>query len=146
MPREPERRRLAAVPSVVDKGSVPEATPVPDAPAGLDRGGPGADFWAKKNRELEMSSDELVLLAEMCFNLDTIAELRRIVAEQGLMVPTLPAGMKVNPAAVELRARQVLLARQHATMRFPDVEEDEPLRRPQRRGAARGAYSPGRAG
>ena len=50
---------------------------------------------------------------------------------------------RVHPAIVEARQLRIALARLSASLRLPAGEEgDEPqhLRRPQRRGAARGVY------
>jgi hypothetical protein len=114
---------------------------IPKPPAGT--GPAGRRLWADVLEKYELEEHELSLLREMVRTVDLLDGLAAIVARDGLMVPVLPAGEKVHPAAVEARQARISLARLSASLRLPAGEEgDQPahLRRPQRRGGARGTY------
>lgn len=114
---------------------------IPEPPA---RSGPsGRALWADVLGKYELEQHETALLREMVRTVDLLDELAAIVEREGLMVPVLPAGSRVHPAAVEARQARISLARLSASLRLPAGEEGEQaehLRRPQRRGGARGTY------
>lgn len=114
---------------------------IPRAPAGA--GPSGRRLWADVLGKYELEEHETAILTEMCRTVDTLDRLAAVVKRDGLMVPVLPSGEKVHPALVEARQLRLALARLSASLRLPAGEEgDQPahLRRPQRRGGARGAY------
>ncbi|KEP41090.1 hypothetical protein MKSMC1_37520 [Mycobacterium kansasii] len=53
-----------------------------------------------------------------------------------------PHGAKAHPALTAAQQQRIVLARLAASLRLPSGDQDDPsvLRRPQRRGAARGVY------
>lgn len=91
----------------------------------------------------ELEQHEVALLREMVRTVDLLDDLAAIVAAEGTMVPGPGLTQRVHPAIVEARQMRIALSRLSASLRLPAGEEgDQPahLRRPQRRGAARGAY------
>lgn len=127
--------RLHAVPE-----PAPDAPrPIPAPPAGV--GPEAAALWRDTLAQLDMEPHELAAFVELVRTQDMIARLQEIVDRDGLMVPVLPHGEKVNPAAVELRQSRMLFARQQAALRLPQGEADEDgLKRAQRRSGFRGPY------
>lgn len=114
---------------------------IPDPPAGT--GSSGAALWREVLERYELEQHELALLREMVRTVDMLDRLAEVVARDGVMVRVLPAGEKVHPALAESRQLRLALARLSASLRLPAGEEGDQaqhLRRPQRRGAARGAY------
>lgn len=130
-------RRLAAAPE-------PDPEPVAPPPPAPDGAGPrGLRLWGDITGEYDLAAHELVGLEEMVRIADTLDELHRIVQDEGLMVSVLPAGRKVNPAAVEARQLRIVFARIAAALRLPsgDVDDQDAVPgRPQKRGGARGVY------
>lgn len=113
----------------------------PSPPEGC--GASGLALWRSVLDAYQLEQHEIALLREMARTVDTLDELAAIVANEGAMVPGPGLTQRVHPAIVEARALRLALARLSASLRLPAGEEgDEPahLRRPQRRGGARGAY------
>lgn len=110
---------------------------IPDPPAGL--GERGAVLWREIHERFELFPWETVVLVEACRCLDT---LERLAGTDAPDVQTNRHGEVVAAAhVVEARQQQATAIRLLATLRLPtDAAEDAELRRPQRRGAARGAY------
>jgi hypothetical protein len=117
-------------------------TKIPDPPAGT--GPSGLALWREVQERYELEEHERALLTEMVRTVDTLDRLAAIVARDGLMVPVLPLGEKIHPALTEARQLRLALARLSASLRLPAGEEGgdqaQHLRRPQRRGGARGTY------
>jgi hypothetical protein len=114
---------------------------IPEPPAGT--GPSGLALWQEVLDRYELEQHELALLVEMVRTVDTLDRLASVVARDGVMVPVLPAGEKVHPALTEARQLRLALARLSASLRLPAGEEGDQakhLRRPQRRGGARGTY------
>lgn len=105
-----------------------------DAPQGLADA--GRALWDEITANFELEQHEVLLLREACRLADRLDELAEITAVEGAV---LHHGDKpvVHPAAVEQRQVALALTRVVASLRLPAGEEDG---RPQRRGAARGAY------
>jgi hypothetical protein len=91
----------------------------------------------------DLESHELAILVEIVRCVDQLDDLDEIIRTDGIMVPVLPYGTKVNPALVEARQLRITLARLQAALRLPAGDEDEQgdERRPQRRTGVRGVYS-----
>lgn len=107
----------------------------PSPPKGLRSA--GRRLWKSVVDEYELEAHEALLLRQACRCADRLDELATIVEAQGVMVDD---GQRTNPAAVEHRQQSITLTRLVASLRLPSGDEDEA--RPQRRGAARGAYQP----
>lgn len=114
---------------------------VPRPPVGT--GASGRRLWRDVLGSYELEEHELALLREMVRTVDQLDDLAAIVDAEGTMVPGPALTRRVHPAIVEARQLRLALARLSASLRLPAGEEgDQPkhLRRPQRRGGARGAY------
>jgi hypothetical protein len=116
---------------------------LPPPPEGT--GPSGCRLWTDVLGKYELEQHETALLIEMVRTVDTLDELASIVELDGLMVPGQAGVPRVHPAVVESRQLRLALARLSASLRLPAGDEQEQggkgnLRRPQRRGAARGTY------
>lgn len=119
----------------------PTQSDIARPPAGT--GPSGRKLWRSVLDVYELEQHETALLIEMCRTVDLLDDLAAIVAAEGTMVPGPGLTMRVHPAIVEARQLRIALARLSASLRLPAGEEgDQPkhLRRPQRRGGARGTY------
>lgn len=112
---------------------------IPDPPS--DLGERGAALWREVHERFDLHPWEEVVLVEACRCLDTLERLAAIDAPD---TQTNRHGEAVAAAhVVEGRQQQANLIRLIASLRLPDVDESGnilPGGRPQRRGAARGAY------
>jgi hypothetical protein len=136
MPTSRPARHLTAAPE-------PEPDPIAPPPAPTGAGERGLRLWTDITGEYDLAAHELVGLEEMVRIADTLDELHHIVQTEGLMVPVLPHGTKVNPAAVEARLLRIVFARIAAALRLPsgDVDDQDAVPgRPQKRGGVRGVY------
>ena len=104
----------------------------PRTPSGLKTA--GRRLWREITSALDLDEHERALLIEAARTVDALAALAAIVDREGVM----PAG-KAHPALVESRQQRIALARLIASLRLPE-DLQQPERRPQRRGAARGSY------
>ena len=120
---------------------------IPAAPKGV---GPlGKKLWREVLSEHELTQSELAVLTAACRCVTTCeriaAELERLaeVAEDDAVDPEVRAEARAasvtGSLVMEQRQQAATLTRLIASLRLP--EEDE-SRRPQHRGAARGAYEP----
>lgn len=105
-----------------------------DVPEGLDEA--GVRLWASIVDRYELAEHQRVLLLEACRLTDQLAVLDEAIRTEGAVISTAAGRPKTNPASVERRHVNGALLRTLATLRIPDDDGD----RPQRRGAARGAY------
>lgn len=114
---------------------------IPRPPTGT--GPSGRKLWRSVLEVYDLEEHETALLVEMVRTVDLLDALAAVVATEGVMVPGPALTQRVHPAIVEARQLRLALARLSASLRLPAGEEgDQPehLRRPQRRGGARGAY------
>lgn len=112
-------------------------TTTPRLPATPPGTGPGGKrLWRAVVADFELDEHELAMLREAARTVGQLDELAAIVAAEGSMVSS-PQGPRVHPALVESRQLKLALSRLFASLRLPSGSEDG---RPQRRGAARGAY------
>jgi len=148
-PRQPETEPTPAVPREAPMTAAkkrktdvapPRDVPPPPAPEGVSPD--GREFWAATTEAYEMAEHELLLLEQIVRTKDRIAELDALVEREGLMLQISPVNIRLHPAVAEARNQRLALARQLATLRLPEGEQDEdaPVKRPQRRGAARAPY------
>lgn len=87
--------------------------------------------------EYELDIHEEFLLVEACRCADRLERLAEMSATAPLVVQNSRGDEVMNPSLVEARQQAVTLTRLLASLRLPSGEE---AGRPQRRGAARGAY------
>lgn len=118
-----------------------------DSPSPSVSAGPsGQRLWSDVLGKYELEEHELALLREMVRTVDLLDDLAAIVALEGLMTEGQGGTPRIHPAVVEARQLRIALARLSASLRLPAGEEEDQaakpgnLRRPQRRGAARGVY------
>lgn len=109
----------------------------PKPPAGT--GWAGAKLWRAVMELYELEAHEENLLVQAVRVADNLDALHVLVAAEGVVVAS-PQGDRANPALVESRQQQIVLARLLAALRLPAGAEDEGAdRRPQRR-EMRGVY------
>lgn len=94
----------------------------------------GRALWRALHADFDLAQHEGRLLLEACRTADLLDALADQVSSQGVV----DEGGKVAPAVVESRQQRLVLTRILASLRIPDDQDSEG--RPQRRGAARGAY------
>jgi len=92
----------------------------------------------------EIDAWEQLLLLQACRCADRLDELAEIASTATAVVTNAKGDATPHPAIVEARQQSVVLTRLLASLRLPAGDEDD-LGRPQRRGAARGAYAARRA-
>jgi hypothetical protein len=99
----------------------------------------GRKLWQSiaKEFELEVYEESLLLQAARCA--DTLDRLATEAANATVTVVNMKGDRVAHPAMVESRQQAITLSRLLASLRLPSGEEGEE-RRPQRRGASRGAY------
>lgn len=110
----------------------------PSPPKGLRTS--GRRLWREVVDSYELEVHESLLLRQACRCADRLDELATLVESDGVMVDDPRRGLVAHPAAVEHRQQSITMTRLLASLRLPSGDEDEA--RPQRRGAARGAYQP----
>lgn len=101
----------------------------------------GRDLWHSVLVDLELEEHELALLRAACVT----ADLMQTLAEELVDAPTKTTNARgdevANPVFVEYRQQSQSLSRLLASLRLPSgLTEGGDLKRPQRRGAARGSY------
>ena len=107
---------------------MPESTPEDLGPSGLR-------LWKSIADPYELEEHEERLLLEAARTADLLDLLQQAINGEGVTL----AG-KMHPAVAELRMQRAQLSRLIASLRIPNKDGKQP----QRRGAARGSYSPGR--
>jgi hypothetical protein len=106
----------------------------PKPPAGLGRS--GRALWRAVVADFDLEEHERQLLHETCRTRDLCDRLQGVLDEEGPMSES-SQGVRVHPAAVELRQQRITLARLLAALNVPTGETEEPA---QRRAGARGVY------
>lgn len=105
----------------------------------------GVRLWTAILSDFELDEHELTLLRQAVRVADLCEDLQAMLDAEGLMVSS-PQGLKAHPAAVELRAQRLLLARLIVALRVPlGDQEGKPAQRTQRtqRRGVRGVYAIG---
>ncbi|WP_433503548.1 hypothetical protein ACQP04_28115 [Pseudonocardia halophobica] len=105
-------------------------------PAGLAAA--GSKLWRSITADYDVEEHEHLLLLEACRVADRLDRLAMESAGAPLTVKNFKGDEVANPLLVETRQQGIVLARLLASLRLPTGDEDEALRRPQRRGGARG--------
>jgi hypothetical protein len=102
-------------------------------PSGLGRS--GRRLWRAVAADYVLEQHETELLLQACRTADLLDRLQSVLDEEGPM-STSSQGVRVHPAAPELRQQRVTFARLLAALAVPSGAEDEAS--PQ--GAPRGVY------
>ncbi|GAA2185031.1 hypothetical protein GCM10009785_35170 [Brooklawnia cerclae] len=106
-------------------------------PAGL--GTSGKKLWHSIADQFEIEEHEALLLVEACRVADRLDALAAAQRDAPLTVTSAKGDEVASPYLVEARQQAIVLSRLIASLRLPTGDEGEE-KRPQRRGAARGAY------
>jgi hypothetical protein len=99
----------------------------------------GRRLHQQVTERFELDEHELALLLEAVRTVDVLERLAVIVTRDGPMTKDSRGLLVAHPAVVESRQQRLVLARLVASLRLPEDVEGVDAR-PQRRGAARGAY------
>ena len=92
------------------------------APRGL--GDDGRKLWSSIVKDFELTESEAVILEEAARCRDRIKQLRTVVDAEGVTVMS-PQGVKTHPALVEERNQRKLVGQLLASMRLPDLEDEQ---------------------
>lgn len=112
-----------------------------EPPKGLHDG--GQRLWQSVMDLYDLDMHEEILLLQACRTKDLLDRLDDELAITGTLITNTKGDNVTNPAIVESRLQSITLTRLLASLRLPSGEtEGGDLVRPQRRGAARGAYGP----
>ncbi|MDI6627257.1 MAG: hypothetical protein QME72_06010 [Rhodococcus sp. (in: high G+C Gram-positive bacteria)] len=105
-----------------------------------------AEFWRETTLNYTFNVAEMLILKELCRVITRLDRLQDAAENEPLVVPG-KTGPMANPLLVEARQLATLAARLVASLRIPDEAVVAPSgngtaqSRPQKRGAARGAYA-----
>ncbi|MEE6286582.1 terminase [Georgenia sp. MJ173] len=108
-------------------------------PKGL--GTAGRRLWRSILDDYELETHEQLTLLEACRIADRLQDLTDAQAGAELTTTNSRGDTVASPYLVEARQQQVVFLRTLASLRLPQGDEGDE-KRPQRRGAARGAYGP----
>lgn len=111
------------------------AVPGPD-----DLGQSGRRLWDATLGDFALDVHEELLLLQACRTADRLDLLAKEAAGSPVTVVNMKGDQVAHPALVESRQQSLALARLLASLRMPSGEVGGEMQRPQRRGAARGAY------
>ena len=96
-------------------------TGAPKAPSDLKRS--GRALWRAVLADFELDEHERQLLHETCRTRDLCDRLQVVLDTDGVMSES-SQGVRVHPAAVELRQQRIVLARLLAALNVPSGEEE----------------------
>ena len=108
---------------------------IPDPPPGT--GAAGRKLWLSVVNDFGLDPHEELLLIQAVRCADRLDEMAVALDGAPLTVANRHGDQVSHPLLVESRQQSALLAKLLASLRLPSGDEDT---RPQRRGAARGAY------
>lgn len=100
----------------------------------------GRRLWRSALADYDFDVHEELLLLQACRCADRLDLLATEAANNPVTVINVKGDQVAHPALVESRQQSLTLARLLASLRMPSGEEGGELRRPQRRGGARGTY------
>lgn len=101
----------------------------PNPPGDLKRS--GRALWRAVLAEFDLDEHERQLLHETCRTRDLCDRLQGVLEDEGVM-STSSQGVRVHPAAVELRQQRITLARLFAALNMPSGEDTATTHRPPR--------------
>lgn len=113
----------------------------PRTPAGLKAA--GKRLWSSIADVYGLHEHERATLLAACRCADLLDRLAGEAAAHDVTVVNTKGDQVVHPAIAEMRAQSLALTRMLASLRLPSGDESdvaEQMRRPQRRGGARGFY------
>jgi phage terminase small subunit len=93
-------------------------------PSDLIAKGRGRAFWNRVQKDFDLSTPELEILAEVCRCLDEIDLLRADVAATGTTTTGSRGQIVVNPALSEMRQARAELRRLLEMLSLPDPAQD----------------------
>jgi len=128
-------------PDGAETGSSVTTSRIPRPPAGLKAA--GKRLWRSVLEGWDVEPWEEMLLLQACRCADRLDELAAIASTATAVVTNAKGDPAPHPAIVESRQQSIVLTRLLASMRLPVGDESDltgNMRRPQRRGAARGSY------
>lgn len=113
---------------------------IPRAPRDLKPAGKA--LWRSILADLELDEHEMALLRSAARTADRLEDIADELTRSPLTVTNAKGDEVAHPLLVEQRQQLAALARVLASLRLPSglLGEDGELKRPQRRGAARGSY------
>ncbi len=112
---------------------------VPRPPADLKK--EGRKLWREILTDLDLDGHEMALLRGACRTTDRLEAIAAELEAAPLTVTNFKGDEVPHPLLVEQRQQLQSLARTLSSLRLPNgLTEDGELKRPQRRGAARGSY------
>jgi hypothetical protein len=113
---------------------------IPPPPKGT--GPSGRKLWKSVMDTYDLDTHEELLLVQAVRCVDRLDAMAAELADAPLTTTNRHGEAVSHPLMVESRQQSLVLARLLASMRLPSGEEEDQrsLRRPQRRGAARGSY------
>src|SRR5690348_6074545 len=111
----------------------------PPPPKGAGRS--GRKLWNAVVAELDLDVHEALILEQMVRCIDRLDAMHAELADASLTVENHKGDLVPHPLITESRQQSLLFTRLSASLRLPTgLTESGELLRPQRRGAARGAY------
>lgn len=112
---------------------------LPRAPRDLQAA--GKRLWKSVLTDLDLDEHEIALLRAACRTADRLEAIGEALADAPLTVANFKGDEVANPLLVEQRQQAQSLAKTLASLRLPTgLTSSGEMVRPQRRGAARGAY------
>ena len=100
----------------------------------------GKRLWCSIADEYELDTHEEALLLQASRTVDRLDEIADALTAAPLTLTNSKGDVVTHPLLAEQRLQSITLSRLLASLRLPSGEEGIHLVRPQRRGAARGAY------
>src|ERR1700709_2459340 len=96
-------------------------TDKPPVPASLR--GSGRKVWGQITADFHLEKVELLILLEICRTRSLMDDLQAVLDTEGVMGQS-SQGVRVSPAAVELRQQRTTLTRLVASLNLPADEDD----------------------
>ena len=101
----------------------------------------GKRLWRSIADDYELDVHEEALLLQAGRTVDRLDDIAAALESESLTVTNFKGDPVAHPLLVEQRLQSITLSRLLASLRLPSGEQDDgALKRPQRRGAARGSY------
>ncbi len=92
-------------------------------PKGL--GARGKALWRAATADFELSTSDGIMLEQACAQLDNIAALEALLAEQGLLVEGSTGRQRLNPVVAEIRQGRLAFGKLIDALAWPLDEGDE---------------------
>lgn len=97
----------------------------PPTPKDLTNRGPGWKFWHEVLKDYpKLRADQIVLLTEICRQLDLLETLRKVIAYEGEIVE-MKSGPRSHPALVEARQIRQELRRTLGQLALPPLPDEQ---------------------